>query len=130
MIKALSSALSLAVLLLAGGCAQPPEAPVGLLDVTSRPAEKALLAGIRAYEDGQYAESEKQLGAALQAGLASPRDAAAAHKHLAFIYCTSNRAARCEAAFREARKVDPSFVLSRSEQGHPLWGPTYKRVLP
>lgn len=130
MIKALSSALSFAVLLLAGGCAQPPEVPVGLLDVTSRPAEKALLAGIRAYEDGQYAESEKQLGAALQAGLVSPRDAAAAHKHLAFIYCTSNRAARCEASFRDARKADPSFTLSRSEQGHPLWGPTYKRVLP
>ena len=130
MTKTLLLSLSTAVLVLAAGCAPLPEAPVGLLDVTARPAEKALLAGIRTYEDGQYAESEKQLGAALQAGLVSPRDAAAAHKHLAFIYCTSNRAARCEAAFRDARKADPSFTLSRSEQGHPLWGPTYKRVLP
>lgn len=126
----LSLALSSVLLMLAAGCAQPPQASVGLLDITSRPAEKALLAGIRAYEDGQYAESEKQLGAALQAGLASPRDLAAAHKHLAFLYCTSNRTPRCEAAFRAARAADPAFALTRSEQGHPLWGPTYKRVLP
>jgi Tfp pilus assembly protein PilF len=122
--------LSSVVLAVAAGCAQPPEAPVGLLDVTSRPAEKALLAGIRTYEDGQYAESEKQLNAALHAGLVSPKDVAAAQKYLAFIYCTSNRTPLCEAAFREARKADPAFALSRSEQGHPAWGPVYKRVLP
>jgi hypothetical protein len=100
------------------------------MDVAERPAEKALLAGIRAYEDAQYAESEKQLGAALQAGLASAKDRAAAQKHLAFIYCTTNRNAECEAAFRAARQADPAFALSRSEAGHPLWGPVYKRTLP
>jgi hypothetical protein len=36
----------------------------------------------------------------------------------------------CEAAFRAARAADPGFVLSRSEAGHPLWGPVYRRVLP
>lgn len=123
-------ALVSGLLALVSGCAQPPAAPVGLLDVTSRPAEKALLAGIRAYDDGQYAESEKQLGAAVRAGLESPKDQAAAHKHLAFIYCTTNRTPLCEAAFREARKADAGFALSRSEQGHPVWGPVYKRVLP
>jgi Tfp pilus assembly protein PilF len=117
---------------LLSACAQPPVAPpvVGLLDVTARPAERALLNGLRAYEDGQYAEAEKQFGSALQAGLASPKDAAAAHKHLAFIYCTSNRAKDCEAAFRAARHADSSFALSRGEQGHPVWGPIYKRSLP
>ena len=130
MTKSLLLSLSTAVLVLAAGCAQPPEAPVGLLDVTARPAEKALLAGIRTYEDGQYAESEKQLNAALQAGLVSAKDVAAAQKYLAFIYCTSNRVPLCENAFREARKADPAFALSRSEQGHPSWGPVYKRVLP
>ena len=118
----------LVVSLLVAACAQVPSAPAGLMDVAARPAEKALLAGIRAYEDAQYAESEKQLGAALQAGLASPKDRAAAQKHLAFIYCTSNRTRECETAFRAARQADPAFALSKSEVGHPLWGPVYKRL--
>ncbi len=112
------------------GCAQPPLAPsaVGLLDVTERPAEKALLAGIRAYDDAQYPQAEKSLQAALQAGLVSPRDRAAAHKLLAFIYCTSNRMSECESAFRAARTADPAFALTKSEAGHPLWGPVYRRT--
>ena len=109
------------------GCATAPQ-PVGLMDVISRPAERALQSGIRAYEDAQYAEAEKQLNLALQTGLVSPRDQGAAHKTLAFIYCTSNRVVECEAEFRAARKSDPAFALSKSEQGHPLWGPVYKRA--
>jgi Tfp pilus assembly protein PilF len=123
--------LAAACAALVAGCAVPPEsAPVGLTDIAERPAEKALLAGIRAYDDGQYAEAEKQLGNAVKAGLSSPKDRAAAQKYLAFIYCTSNRHANCEAAFRAARQADPAFALSKSEAGHPLWGPVYKRVSP
>jgi Tfp pilus assembly protein PilF len=121
---------ALAAALLGAGCAMTPPPPVGLLDVTSRPAERALQGGIRAYEDGQYPEAEKQLNLALTTGLVSPRDRAAAHKHLAFIYCTSSRASDCEAAFRAARQADPAFALNKSEQGHPVWGPVYKRVQP
>ncbi|HUP08477.1 MAG TPA: TssQ family T6SS-associated lipoprotein [Caldimonas sp.] len=109
------------------GCAQPT---VGLVDLTERPGEKALLAGWRSYDDGQYPQAEVQLNTALTAGLASPRDRAAAHKYLAFIACTSDRAAQCEAEFRRARAADPAFVLTRSEAGHPVWGPVYKRIVP
>ena len=119
-----------AAALLVGACAQAPTAPIGLMDVAARPAEKALLAGIRAYEDAQYAQAENLLKAALQTGLASPKDRAAAHKHLAFIDCTSNRETDCEAEFRMAREADPAFALSRSEAGHPVWGPMYKRIQP
>jgi hypothetical protein len=119
-----------AALALAAGCVQPPAQAPGLMDVAERPAEKALLAGIRAYEDGQYPESEKQLGTALQTGLSSAKDRAAANKYLAFVYCTSNRMTPCEQAFRAARKADPAFALSKSEAGHPLWGPVYKRAVP
>lgn len=127
------SAIALSALLaLMVGCAQQPmvtaAAPVGLLDVAERPAEKALLAGMRAYDDAQYPAAEKSLLAALQAGLVSPRDRAAAHKLLAFVYCTSNRSADCESQFRAARSADPAFALSKSEAGHPLWGPVYQRV--
>ena len=121
--------LALAFGALLSGCVVPPPAPSpGLLDVAERPAEKALLAGMRAYDDAQYAQAEQSLNRALKEGLASPRDRAAAHKHLAFIYCTSDRAAACEAQFRAARAADPAFALSKSEAGHPQWGPVYQRV--
>jgi hypothetical protein len=122
--------LSMVAVGLLAGCAQQPPAaaPSGLLDVAERPAEKALLAGIRAYDDALYPEAEKQFRTALAAGLASPKDRAAAHKHLAFIACTSNRIAECEGAFTAARQADPAFTLSKSEAGHPLWGPVYKRL--
>ena len=128
---ALPAAAVLALLLAA--CAPMPAAntapPIGLIDIAERPAEKALLTGLRAYDDGQYAESEKQLRSALKTGLVSPKDRAVANKVLAFIYCTSNRSADCEAAFRAARQADPSFALSKSEAGHPIWGPVYKRTV-
>jgi len=102
----------------------------GLTDVMQRPGERALLAGMRAYDDAQYAEAERELRRALEMGLASAKDRASAHKLLAFITCTSERLAECEGAFRAARAADPAFALSRSEAGHPLWGPVYRRVVP
>lgn len=110
-----------------GACASAP--PVGLSEVLQRPAERALLAGLRAYDDAQYADAERELGKALSLGLPSAKDRASAHKHLAFVHCASQRVAACEAAFRAARSADPAFALSRAEAGHPLWGPVYKRLL-
>ena len=123
----------LLITLLMAGCATPPPPPppkpTGLAEVIERPAERALLDGIRAYDDAQYAQAEKSLRSALAEGLQSPRDRATAHKLLAFITCTSERLADCEQQFREARAADASFALSRSEAGHPVWGPVYKSVV-
>jgi hypothetical protein len=83
---------------------------------------------VRAYDDGQYAVAEAQLQQALQLGLAAPQDRVAAHKHLAFITCASRRTSECETQFRAALRADPAFTLSRSEAGHPLWGPVWQRV--
>ena len=121
------------LLSLLAGCAAPPAAPpppppVGLAELMERPAERALLVGIRAYDDGQYVAAEAALRRALDAGLRSPRDQATAHKLLAFITCTSDRLAECEAAFRAARAADPAFALSRPEAGHPVWGPVYRQL--
>ena len=121
----------LAAAALLGACATPPPpaAPAtGLSEVMERPAERALLDGIRAYDDGQYAQAETALRTALAEGLKSTRDRATAHKLLAFITCTSNRLAACETQFREARAADAAFALSRSESGHPVWGPVYRSV--
>jgi Tfp pilus assembly protein PilF len=114
------------VLALAGCAAPAPSA--GLSEVIERPAERALLEGIRAYDDAQYVQAERALSMALQSGLVSARDRASAHKLLAFIYCTSSRTSDCESSFRAARDADPGFALSRSELGHPAWGPVYRRM--
>jgi Tfp pilus assembly protein PilF len=124
--KSLMSACVLLAVL--AGCAAPAPPAAGLAEVIERPAERALLAGMRAYDDAQYPQAERALTTALGAGLASPKDRANAHKLLAFIYCTSSRTNECEASFRAARQADPSFTLTRSEAGHPAWGPVYRRM--
>ncbi len=123
----------LAAAALAAGCAAPPPPaapPTGLSEVMARPAERALLDGIRAYDDAQAAQAEQALRQALADGLASARDRATAHKLLAFISCSSERLTDCEQQFRDARAADASFALSRSEAGHPVWGPVYKSLTP
>jgi len=124
----------LTVSLLVGGCAAnapapPPPAAPALAELMQRPAERALVEGIRFYDEGQYPQAEVQLRKALAAGLAEARDRASAHKLLAFITCTSERLADCAAQFSAARAADPNFQLSRSESGHPVWGPVYRRTL-
>ena len=121
-------ALVTALLLALAACGEMPGRQPGPMNVAERPAERALLAGTRAYDDGRYTQAEQQLQQALQAGLSSAKDRAAAHKHLAFIFCTSRRVSECEAQFRAARRADPAFALSRSEAGHPVWGPVWQRV--
>lgn len=125
----------LALFSLVAGCATPPpakpQAPAWptLAELMRRPAERALMEGIRHYDEGQYAQAEAQLRRALATGLADARDRAGAHKLIAFITCTSERLDDCAAAFSAARAADPHFQLSRSESGHPLWGPVYRRTL-
>ncbi|MBE0548172.1 MAG: TssQ family T6SS-associated lipoprotein [Rubrivivax sp.] len=132
--RTLGAGMAVAALALLAGCVSlspaPLPAPVGLAELMERPAERALFEGIRAYDDGQYAQAETALRKALAAGLRSGRDQASAHKLLGFITCTSERLAECEAAFRAARAADPGFQLSRPEAGHPTWGPVYRKVVP
>ncbi|MCU6432469.1 TssQ family T6SS-associated lipoprotein [Undibacterium sp. Jales W-56] len=125
-LSAMASTIGLIVIL--AGCAAP-ETQVGLSDLSARPGEKALLSGIRSYEDAQYTEAEKSLTLALSSGFTVKKDAALAHKYLAFIFCTSARIEACKQAFRSARMADPSFELNKSEVGHPQWGPVYKQVM-
>ena len=129
MMNRLRAALASAAWLLAA-CAPMPPAPVGLLDVTARPAEKALLAGLKAYDDAQYDSADRLFREALAAGLVSPRDRAEAHKRLAFIQCAAGRLGDCETEFKLARQSDRTFALDKSEAGHPVWGPVYRKVVP
>ncbi len=126
--RALAFGLAGAAAVLAG-CAAPP-APVGVLDLYARPAERALLDGLKAYDDAQYDLAAQRFRDALSGGLATARDRAEAHKRLAFIDCAAGRLDPCEAEFRAARAADAGFALSRAEAGHPVWGPVYRRLPP
>jgi hypothetical protein len=123
----LTQAFAAAALLAALAACETPQgqAPVGLTDLAERPAERALMGALRAYDDADYPAVERQANEAMKLGLRSPRDVATAHKLRAFVYCTSNRLAACEAEFRAARTAYPAFVLTHAEAGHPVWGPVY-----
>ena len=112
------------------GCETMPQQnqAVGLTDLAERPAERALMGAMRAYDEADYPTVERQADMALKTGLKSPRDRATAHKLRAFVYCTSDRVPACEAEFRAARAVDPAFELTKAEAGHPVWGPVYQRT--
>jgi Tfp pilus assembly protein PilF len=130
--RAAAWAAVLAAAVLGSGCVTPsPPPPVpGLVELLERPAERALSEGIRAYDDGQYAQAEKRLREAIAAPLSNRRDLATAWKLLAFMHCAAGREADCEAAFRTALGADPGLELSRPEAGHPMWGPVWRRVRP
>ncbi len=107
----------------------PPSAPTpSVSQIYARPAERAFINGLRFYEDGTFDRAEGAFKSALTQGLHDPRDAASAHKYLAFIACAFNRLAECEQNFQAALRVDPAFRLSDAEVGHPIWGPVYRRV--
>ncbi|HYP32651.1 MAG TPA: TssQ family T6SS-associated lipoprotein [Burkholderiaceae bacterium] len=125
-VRSIQAFAVLAAVAALAACETPQaQSPVGLTDLAERPAERALMGAMRAYDDADYPAVERQANEAMKLGLRSPRDVATAHKLRAFVYCTSNRLAACEAEFRAARTADPAFALSRAEAGHPVWGPVY-----
>jgi Tfp pilus assembly protein PilF len=87
----------------------------------------ALSAGIKQYENGDYEESAKNLQGAIDLGVPE-KLRASAHKHLAFIHCSSNRVGQCRDEFRKALAVDPALDLGPAEAGHPVWGPIFRSL--
>lgn len=106
----------------------PPPPPPSAAQIYARAPERALINGLRFYEDGVFDRAESSFKSALLQGLRDRRDAAVAHKYLAFIACAFNRVAECEASFRTAIATDPEFRLTDAEIGHPIWGPVYRKV--
>jgi hypothetical protein len=111
---------------LAGCQTEPPTTSIAQL--YQRPAERALIDGLRQYEGGEFQKAEASLSSAVSTGLGDPRDVAVAYKYLAFIACAFNRGTECALDFTQAFTADPSFHLNDTEIGHPLWGPVYRRV--
>jgi Tfp pilus assembly protein PilF len=86
-----------------------------------------LEAGLKQYENAEYAEAAKNLQAAIDLGV-SDKQRATAHKHLAFIHCTANRERQCREEFRKALAADPAMQLDAAEAGHPVWGPIFRSM--
>jgi len=107
---------------------QPAPTTASIAELYQRPAERALVDGIRLYDQGEFERSEATLRAAVAANLADHRDEAIAYKYLAFVACAFNRGTECALDFTSAFKADPNFRLNDVEIGHPLWGPVYRRV--
>ena len=112
---------------LLAACQSTPTTP-SISQLYQRPAERALVDGMRLYESGEFERAESSLRTAVSAGLADRRDAAVGYKYLAFIACAFNRATECALDFADAFGADPGFRLNDVEIGHPLWGPVYRRV--
>jgi Tfp pilus assembly protein PilF len=118
------AALTLAGLLALAGCASTK--PLLELIQPSKGAS-ALSTGLREYENGEYPEAARNLQGAIDLGL-SDRERANAHKHLAFIHCSSGRERGCREEFRKALSVDPGLELAPAEAGHPVWGPIFSAL--
>lgn len=79
------------------------------------------------YEAGEYAESARNLQAAIDLGLPD-RERADAHKHLAFVHCAVGRERTCREEFRKALVINPQLELAPAEAGHPAWGPVFSSL--
>jgi tetratricopeptide (TPR) repeat protein len=138
MVRRLTAVALGATALLAACSSVPPPAPApapaatpatpSIIALYQQPAERALIDGIRLYEQAAFEKSEASLKQALRDGLADRRDRAVAYKYLAFISCAFGRPAECEANFSAAFDADPDFALNDKEVGHPIWGPVYRAV--
>jgi len=87
----------------------------------------ALSAALKQYENGNYEESAQNLQDAIELGVPD-QQRVTAHKHLAFIHCSSSRERECRDEFRKALAVDPAFDLAPAEAGHPVWGPIFRSL--
>ena len=118
-----------ACLVVLAGCASGPAGEsanpfAGLFQPNK--AEQALSAGIKQFEEGEYANATKSLQGALDLGLAGDSNRIKAHKYLAFIHCVSGRQRLCREEFGKALEINPAMELEPSEKGHPIWGPEFR----
>lgn len=93
----------------------------------SMSGNSALSAGLKLYEEGNYAESVQNLQGAIDLGV-PVKQRANAHKHLAFIQCSWGQERECRDEFRKALAADPALQLAPAEAGHPVWGPIFRSL--
>jgi tetratricopeptide (TPR) repeat protein len=120
----LLAALACTSVLSIGSAAHAAEV-VGIDSKVSKPpsvsAQRNLAEGIALFEDGQYARAHSQLKKAVATGLADGRDAALAHKYLAFYYCLHGVRRQCVKSFERALRADSDQDLNPEERNNSEW---------
>ncbi|MFC0133074.1 hypothetical protein CR105_05875 [Massilia eurypsychrophila] len=104
--------------------ARPEAAPPA---AAAAPVQSGLKEGVAMYNNGDYNDAIKRLGAADVSG-GSKATQLQALKYTAFSYCVTSRQTLCRQQFEKALKLDPSFDLDPGEHGHPLWGPVFVKA--
>jgi Tfp pilus assembly protein PilF len=116
-------AAALVTLLALAACSSPSLR--GLFETSK--GSSVLSAGLREYDNGDYAEAGRDLQTAIDLGL-TDEERASAHKYLAFIHCASGRERLCREEFRRALALNPDLHLTAAEAGHPVWGPVFAQL--
>lgn len=80
------------------------------------------------YQAGRYGDVIKYVARSDDLATAPASVRVPALKLQAFSYCVSKYVPLCEDTFARILAIDPSFELSPSEAGHPVWGAAFKRV--
>jgi hypothetical protein len=92
------------------------------------PGEKDLADGINLYDSGDYKGAQRKLLAAQNAASEASMTKQTSMKLLAFTYCLTNQRVTCRQQFNSLLKLNPKFELTKSEAGHPLWGPVFAQA--
>ncbi len=91
-------------------------------------SERALAAGIGAYDRGDFSGAIKLLAPLSADGSLDPGQQIRALKTLAFSQCSTGAITACRQTFERAFRADSGFDLAAAERGHPIWGPQFERA--
>ena len=110
--------------------APTPSAPLtqSVPAVDTAASERALAAGIGAYDRGDFSGAIKLLAPLSADGSLDPGQQIRALKTLAFSQCSTGAVTACRQTFERAFKADSGFDLAAAERGHPIWGPQFERA--
>lgn len=104
----------------------PPSAAAPTVDTAAN--ERALVAGISAYDRGDFGNAIKMLAPLSTDGSLDPSQQLRALKTLAFSQCSTGAVTACRQTFERAFRADSNFDLAAAERGHPIWGPQFERA--
>jgi hypothetical protein len=106
----------------------PTPDPAPPLAVSDSPAEKDFTEGQNLYDSGDYKGAQRRLLMASNALNDASPNKQTSMKLLAFTYCLTNQRLQCRKQFNTLLALNPKFELTKSEAGHPLWGPVFSQA--
>jgi hypothetical protein len=90
--------------------------------------DRAILAATRSYDRGDFNSAVRQMNVIINEGALDSAQMVRALKVLAFSQCSTNAVTSCRQSFERLLKIDPSFDLTATERGHPIWGPQFAQA--